>query len=287
MGVLESEGQRLWDWLNGGGSWESADDIGFCVPWDVNFNTCIPFNLSPAVNQGDLWTPGKFDAACLRSPVGNYGTNEWTGITTLPGDEGAIGIWAKSDDPTWGEAHVWLRPASGSNSRLDMSARTHTTSGLSYVDIDMWDSSGAKIFGVQTFHSQDTLGSWNYFELDWLWNDAGGNTQVFVNSTKIYEHTAGNSKTRNGAQTTKVFARCQPNDTTDYFAYIDDLNIYDARKHTANFDPPTEAQCCRRWECLGRLKGLAWYIRNQLQAARMKVDNLERLDYGGNMQRDV
>lgn len=223
--------------------------VVFCVPWDSDFDTCIPDGDSPEVSAGTIDTTEYKFVGSLKSAAS--GANTWAqadfhDLTVLPGNEGACGLWMKNESAS-GFGLFRLKRAAGNIAYIRI------TWSISFIggnwqygfSLRMYDDGAVLIINTGITIVEPDITDWHYMELDWLWNSGSGNTQFFWDGVEKYSSAAGNTKTRS----TNV-DRIRANNYSisggsgSGNAWFDDLVIFDERWHTSNFTPPAVAQCC-------------------------------------------
>lgn len=232
-------------------------DTVFCVPWDVNTDACIPEGLTP--NWADIGTIDntnyKYGGGAVTTELdsGNYLVYMiWTGLTVLPGNEGAIGYWTHSDyAPAEGKGSVDFvylyksGPANANKLRISNDFKKNGSNYDYYISARMYDSAGSQVLFMQKTITLGNFTDWHYIELNWLWNDAGGITEFSLDGTVELSSTNGNTKSRSGgSDTPNLQLYTYEEDQVEQDVWMDDFIIFDQRWHVGNFTPPGVAQCC-------------------------------------------
>ena len=217
--------------------------IVFCTKWDSTLNAttdpCGSDDLVPTYTEGspyiDTANP-KFGAGCLGGNAGTDYLIYWEGLSNLPSNEGALGVWLRSKvvNDFYADFYIGYNDP---GSTILLSSSITVALGLR-VTLQMYDSSN--VIRVDdsnnSAHARDT--NWHYLELNWLWNDASGKSEIFFDGVSKLSNTGGNSYSRDGTQTDYVDAYGQYS-----YMVMDDYTLWDARQHTSGFSNPTSAQC--------------------------------------------
>lgn len=243
-----------------------GEGVVFCVPWNVNTDACIPEDLTP--NWADI---GNIDnsiykygggAVTAELDSGNYLVYMvWTGLTVLPGNAGAIGYWTKSDyAPADGKGSVdfvqLYKSGPGGANKLIIS-NDIKRDGMTYdydVSLRMYDSAGVQALIILGTLADISFTDWHYIEVNWLWNYAGGITEISVDGTVVASSTNGSTKSRSGgSDTPRLWLSTYEEDQVEQNVWMDDFIIFDQQWHVGNFTPPAVAQCCAGGPTIGGL----------------------------------
>lgn len=208
--------------------------ILFCAPFDSDVNLCGP--IAPTNTRMDINTSiKKFGAGSIEVTSGTSGNLQWNDISTgAPGNEGAIGAWWYIETPkTTGFFQFLLTNDFNDDSWLLIQI---DKDGTISPAINMYDSDENLIINEGMSESAFANDTWHYIELNWLWNNGSGITELSVNGTVIASSMAGNTESRSS----------DANDVTlqvnsDHL--VDDFTVYDTVQHTGNFTPPSVPSC--------------------------------------------
>lgn len=241
-----------------------GEGVVLCVPWDVDKETCIPPGLYPdGLDDGQVDNSiHKYGGGSIKADLSGASyliRMYWTGLTVLPGNIGAVGYWVRSDyEPAEGEGTYEIVSLYGTgNSNKIYINNNFTKSGADYiyhVAVNMYNSVGVLVLSISDDVTLSTFTAWHYIELNWLWNYAGGITELSLDGTVRANSIAGNAESRSGGSSTpKLLVRASEGIYAEENVWMDDFIIFDQQWHVGNFTPPAVAQCCAGEPTIGGL----------------------------------
>lgn len=223
----------------------------FCAPFDSDTSICIPSDIAPDSNSGMVIDTSvrKFGAGSLQGTGGTFNFLTWDPFSLTLGDVGAVGFWVYFDTAA-GERernNIQFHHRPGLSSyRVVVSAENVPPLGHVSLNFSMRDVSSG-VFNLSDTSLSNVGPGWHYIQANWLWNDAGGVSEMSWDGVVKITSTAGNTKTRDsgGAANHRIrlfieqTAGGNPPDQSN----IDDIVIWDTRQNIGNFTPPSSAQC--------------------------------------------
>lgn len=183
----------------------------------------------------------KFGAASIGALSGTD-TILWTAFPKTSFNKGAIGFFARAHAA--GKAYfieITVNDTASNNNKIFLSVINSPSPAALNIDLTMYDNTGTVIISALSYSGAFTPSeNWSYYEVDWLWNDAAGVTEVSHNGTVIITSTAGNSKSRLGSAYTDVQIRLGTGGVN--YDYLDDFVLTPDRLNVGNFTPPSISQ---------------------------------------------
>ena len=256
-----------------------------CVPWDSDFNTCVPDGLAPEASKIGVIDNSiyKYSGGSIRAEDdGGYPWiwQDWNDLSVLPGDVGAVGVWLyhpsiDETDGCWGGLRLFKQGTNNSSLKVLWAFYWNAPNSeyQGHVRLTMHDSSGSSVINQDSYIILVDPTIWIYLEVNWFWNDAGGVTESTLNGEVVYTNTAGNTKTRSGGSDTPDFwINGGADDSLD--AWFDDLVIFDQQWHTGSFTPPAVGQCCITCECDDKVYRAVLTLKDTLNETQIKQDLL-------------
>jgi hypothetical protein len=219
----------------------------FCCPYNSDLDSCqgdTPVTVSPATVGIDT-SIKKFGAGSAKSNDIGVIQSMYLEYDTLtggyPDNSGAISWWMYA---TAGILNRQIIRFPGSNSRILLTIWFRQSSGDKLeIDLQMYDDAGVNRVNATLGPVAFTYTTkWYHFELDWLWNDASGKTELFIDGVSKISDTGGNSYNFDGSQLF-VFDVDISNDDDAYPLYLDDMTVTNARLNTIGFTPPSSPNC--------------------------------------------
>jgi len=181
----------------------------------------------------------KFGAGSLGKGVCIGPSIYWSAFPMTVNDEGAIGIWLLYDYTVNSEFYVDLID-SGLGNKNEIRFKAANYPGTSHdMSLTMYDSGSVQRINA-TWSGTALTAGWQYYELNWLWNDVSGITEYSHNGTVRISDNGGDSYTRSGS-TTHYINIDFPSGLFNT-SYADDFVIYASRLNVGNFTAPTASQ---------------------------------------------
>jgi hypothetical protein len=217
--------------------------VVFCCPFDSDLISCS--SITPTGDALLDTTRKKFGAGSVSNDGWDFDLKWAVGAADAAGDEGSIGLWYKPGTLGAGTSENWtlvIRDTGSNQSRIsffigiDIDAAT-----IDYV-LQMYTTGGTRIINLRPTESVVLANTFYYFEVNWKWNDAGGNTEITRNGTVITSDNAGNGNTRDAADINQIWFFGSVWDSGD-FMNIDDLTLTDTRLHVGGYTTPTVPNC--------------------------------------------
>ena len=222
--------------------------IVFCTTWNTirNENTT---GAAPTFEDATSIDTGikKFGAGSLLLDA-NVGvpTIYWTPFSAFTLDNvGSIGYW------------LYFDTNGGDNDVADFFMHDETVHNKNFIEIYidndngssylmlyllMRNSTSSVVINIFDTSLSDVAPGWHYVELNWLWNDGSGLTELSWDGIVKLTSTAGNTKTRVGSSTYDIELDAQSGFPGNK-VYCDDLTILDVRQNVGNFSVPTVPRC--------------------------------------------
>ena len=210
--------------------------ILFGCNFDGNLNeTCS--GIVADTNQGLVHSTSlyKFGGGSIRRFGTGARTITWLSFTAPNGDSGTLGFWVRDNATSAYFIEIGVNYSLIVNRTIWInilgSASTHN------VSVTMTDTVDALVVSlVLSGGTPPGLGVWHYYELNWLWNNAAGITELSFDGAVLLSSTSGNTSSRAGRSESEVSMRLGSSD------HLDDFVILPGRKHVGNFTPPTSSQ---------------------------------------------
>lgn len=232
--------------------------VVFCCKFDVNFDSECN-GLSPTSTNGDevIAGSGKFGLGSLglTEPVpiqGIIDLNSYENVVGTNVDEGAIGWWVRGINIiTWPTARLvnwdvrYIGSITSNKGKINCPVEIdYTTNQISYK-LRMRDNSNTVRVNTTVTEGIIPNNNWHYIEINWLWNDSGGKSELFWDGVSKISNTGGNNFSRVGD-----VMHINPYSNSIILSPLrgvdhrwDDLTCWDARQHTSNFSVPTVPNC--------------------------------------------
>lgn len=231
--------------------------VAICNPFDVDLNACGP--LAPDSDSNLIITASekKFGAGSARpSNITSQGNATWNALSTKPGDQGAYGVWVRVDDGASYELlHVMdFIGVTNDGGLISFIVRNKKVADQFFIGATMYNAAAGVVFTLQHFETH--LTGWHYIEFNWLWNDAGGITELSLDGVVKVSSTLGNTETRVVAQDMDYTLRIDEQ-LNNEISYMDDPTFWDTRQHVGNFAVPTSPNCICAAAIAGRMNTLS------------------------------
>lgn len=208
--------------------------VVLCAPFNSDDDLCgaiSPVNTRMGINTSIK----KFGAGSIEVTSGTSGNLQWTGLSPgIPGNEGAIGVWWYIETPETTRQLQFFASKDGFSDKSWLLVQIDKDGTISPA-ISMFDEDENSVVNEGMSESAFANDTWHYIELNWLWNDGSGITELSVNGTVVASSTDGNTESR---------------ETTDELGFQlginhlgDDLTVWDTRQHVGNFSVPTSPNC--------------------------------------------
>ena len=220
--------------------------VVICSPFNDDLNLCKPSTISPS----EFWDTelrtdrSKFGAGSAGGILDSDGLFlRYTSGLSSVGNEGALGIWIYSESDYIVMTFEERRPFFGQlNNFVRINIADFDLPDEFGVTAHIWDSAGVDI-GLSAQVANRDRNAWTYLELNWLWNDASGISELSVNGTVVDDSTAGNTLSRSVETGHHMEISGAYTSGTEKRIYVDDPVISNTRLNVGNFSVPTGPQC--------------------------------------------
>lgn len=203
----------------------SETNIPFYAPFDNDLIGDV--RHPPSVTKGVLDNSlSKFGSGCIASELNvDFQDIDLTwdklGSSEMPGNVGSISVWFRPDtgQNNYCEIYVTGDGGAANQSRIDLVVR-FLDGGIPpannfEIDLDMWDDSAVQQINASHASAITIANQWYKITLDWKWNDVGGDTKVYLDSTAKLTDNGGDAATRSGSTMDNLNLRCTGEDPPD------------------------------------------------------------------------